>query len=81
MQSSNFDQLNPQQQIEQLRIQLEEYNYQYYVLDNPNVPDAEYDRLMLQLKDLENAHPEFYSEDSLILLSNRNNTNHMMAAV
>lgn len=61
---SNFDTLNPQQQIEQLRIQLEEYNYQYYVLDNPNVPDAEYDRLMQQLKQLEQAHPEFYREDS-----------------
>ncbi|WP_440904618.1 NAD-dependent DNA ligase LigA [Catenovulum sp. SX2] len=61
---SNFDTLNPQQQIEQLRIQLEEYNYQYYVLDNPNVPDAEYDRLMQQLKQLEQGHPEFYSEDS-----------------
>jgi DNA ligase (NAD+) len=33
-------------QIDVLKQQLEEYNYQYYVLDNPSVPDAEYDRVM-----------------------------------
>ncbi|MGL5287560.1 MAG: DNA ligase LigA-related protein, partial [Aeromonas sp.] len=38
--------------------QLTEYGYQYYVLDTPTVPDAEYDRLMRELLELEAAHPE-----------------------
>lgn len=38
--------------------QLTEYGYQYYVLDTPTVPDAEYDRLMRELIELEAAHPE-----------------------
>lgn len=51
-------------QIEQLRRQLNEYNYQYYVLDAPTVPDYEYDRLLRQLEDLEAAHPELITPDS-----------------
>ncbi|MDH5692450.1 MAG: NAD-dependent DNA ligase LigA [Gammaproteobacteria bacterium] len=50
--------------IEQLREQIEHHNYQYYVLDNPEVPDAEYDRLMRELESLEQAHPEFVSSES-----------------
>ncbi len=53
-----------QQQIKKLIHQLEEYNYQYYVLDNPSVPDAEFDRLLNQLKQLETLHPEFITKDS-----------------
>ncbi len=41
-----------------LRSQLNEYNYQYYVLDAPTVPDAEYDRLMQALKALEVEYPD-----------------------
>lgn len=52
------------QQLQQLRQQLEEYSYQYYVLDNPTVPDAEYDRLYRQLQQLETAHPELITSDS-----------------
>ncbi|MFC3030916.1 NAD-dependent DNA ligase LigA [Pseudoalteromonas fenneropenaei] len=52
------------QQIHTLRAQLEEFNYQYYVLDNPTVPDAEYDRVMRELTALEAAHPEYQSVDS-----------------
>jgi len=52
------------QQIDQLRSQLDEYNYQYYVLDTPSVPDAEYDRLMRRLVELEQAHPEFADSSS-----------------
>ena len=53
-----------QQQIEQLRSQIRLYDYQYYVLDDPTVPDAEYDRLMRELNDLEATHPEQITEDS-----------------
>lgn len=46
------------EQIQQLRSTLEGYNYQYYVLDDPSVPDAEYDRVMRELIALEQAYPE-----------------------
>jgi len=52
------------QQIDQLREQLREHNYLYYVLDEPSIPDVEYDRLFQQLKQLETAHPELISSDS-----------------
>lgn len=52
------------QQLQQLRQQLEEYSYQYYVLDNPTVPDAEYDRLYRQLQQLETEHPQLITTDS-----------------
>ena len=52
------------QQLQQLRQQLEEYSYQYYVLDNPTVPDAEYDRLYRQLQQLETEHPQLITSDS-----------------
>jgi DNA ligase (NAD+) len=54
----------PEQQIEQLRTQLEQYNYQYYVLDEPSVPDAEYDRIFRELQSLEKLHPELLRSDS-----------------
>ncbi len=47
-----------------LREQLEKHNYHYYVLDNPVISDAEYDRLFRRLLELEKAHPEFASPDS-----------------
>lgn len=49
---SDFD------RIKQLRQLLEQYNYEYYVLDNPSVADSEYDRLMTELISLETANPE-----------------------
>ena len=52
------------QRIEELRQQLERHNYSYYVLDAPTVPDAEYDRLLRELQELEEAHPEFQSPES-----------------
>lgn len=51
-------------QAESLRQQINHHNYQYYVLDNPEVPDAEYDRLMGELQKLELAHPELVSPES-----------------
>ena len=55
---------NVQQQVEHLRSALREHNYKYYVLDAPSIPDAEYDRLMQQLRQLEQAHPELVTSDS-----------------
>ena len=51
-------------EIDSLREQLESWNYQYYVLDEPTVPDAEYDRCMRRLVELETAHPQLLRADS-----------------
>lgn len=53
-----------EEQISQLRTQLRHHEYQYHVLDAPEVPDAEYDRLMRELRELETAHPELVTADS-----------------
>lgn len=50
--------------IEELRRQLNEHNYRYYVLDDPLIPDAEYDRLLRELDSLEKEHPEPVPADS-----------------
>ncbi|EHO48319.1 NAD-dependent DNA ligase LigA [Haemophilus sp. oral taxon 851] len=55
---------NIQTQIDNLRKTLRQYEYEYHVLDNPIVPDSEYDRLFHQLKALELEHPEFLTSDS-----------------
>jgi DNA ligase (NAD+) len=47
-----------------LRDLLDRYNYRYHALDDPEVPDAEYDRLMLELRALETQHPEVLTPDS-----------------
>lgn len=47
-----------------LRERLEQYNYEYYVLDDPSVPDSEYDRVHRALVELETAHPELITPDS-----------------
>ena len=47
-----------------LREQLNQYNHQYYVLDNPTVPDAEYDRLMRRLQQIESQYPSLKTPDS-----------------
>jgi len=51
-------------QAAELRRQLAHHDYRYYVLDDPQVPDAEYDRLMRELRALEAAHPELITPDS-----------------
>jgi DNA ligase (NAD+) len=48
----------------ELRSQLEDASYRYHVLDEPNIPDAEYDRLLRELDELEAAHPELRTPDS-----------------
>jgi DNA ligase (NAD+) len=47
-----------------LRSAIEAHNFAYHVLDDPTVPDAEYDRLLRRLQDLERAHPELVTPDS-----------------
>lgn len=51
-------------EIVTLKEQLEYHNYRYYVLDDPQIPDGEYDRLLGKLAALEKAHPEFAPKDS-----------------
>ncbi|WP_237932337.1 NAD-dependent DNA ligase LigA [Buttiauxella sp. S19-1] len=53
-----------EQQMTQLRTTLRHHEYLYHVLDNPEIPDAEYDRLMGELRSLEEAHPELITPDS-----------------
>ncbi|MFM8846010.1 MAG: NAD-dependent DNA ligase LigA [Gammaproteobacteria bacterium] len=48
----------------QLRRDIEYHNYRYYVLDDPQIPDAEWDRLLQELRALEAAHPELVTADS-----------------
>ena len=50
--------MNPKERVDQLCQILSEANYQYYVLDDPKMPDFEYDRLLRELEELEAAHPE-----------------------
>lgn len=50
--------------LQEIKKLLNEYNYQYYVLDNPTVSDQEYDRLMQELQSLEMKHPEWITPDS-----------------
>jgi DNA ligase (NAD+) len=56
--------MNIPQQLDNLRQALRRYEYEYHVLDNPTIPDAEYDKLFHQLKALEAAHPELITADS-----------------
>jgi len=48
----------------QLRRDIEYHNYRYYILDDPQIPDAEWDRLLQELRALEAAHPELVTADS-----------------
>ena len=54
----------PARRVEELREQIGFHNYRYYVLDDPQIPDAEYDRLLRELQALEEAHPELIRADS-----------------
>ena len=55
---------NDAKRVEDLRKQLEHHEYLYYVLDQPEISDAEYDALMRALRDIEEAHPELRTPDS-----------------
>jgi DNA ligase (NAD+) len=56
---------NVKKEIEELREKLRYHEYRYYVLDDPEISDAAYDRMMNRLKELETAHPELVTVDSL----------------
>ena len=53
-----------ERRIAELRQQLSHHDYRYYVLDDPEIPDAEYDRLLLELRALENEYPDLVTPDS-----------------
>ena len=55
---------NIEKEIAELRQQINQHDYSYYVLNSPTVADVEYDALMRRLKDLETEHPEFITPDS-----------------
>ena len=52
------------EKIEQLRLQLHQHNYNYYVLNAPEISDKEFDDLMRELQDLEKEHPEYQDDNS-----------------
>jgi DNA ligase (NAD+) len=56
--------MTPEQRAEKLRERVRYHNYRYYVLDDPEIPDAEYDRLLRELQQLEQQHPELITPDS-----------------
>ncbi|WP_319379678.1 NAD-dependent DNA ligase LigA [Thiomicrorhabdus sp.] len=58
------EELKLKQELEQLKQQIAEHNYAYYVLDNPKVSDAQYDRLYHRLLEIEQAHPDWITADS-----------------
>ena len=59
-----MDRQEAEKRIEELRREIEEHNYRYYVLDDPVITDAEYDRLMRELVALEEAFPDLITPDS-----------------
>ncbi len=56
--------MNPKEQIESLRAELTQHNYNYYVLSQPTISDFEFDAKLKQLQELEAAHPEYFDPAS-----------------
>jgi len=56
--------MSVEQKIQELREELRQHNYQYYVLDTPTISDYEFDMKLKALQDLEEKHPEFYDANS-----------------
>ena len=54
----------PSRRAAELREQLHRHAHRYYVLDEPSIPDAEYDKLFQELQAIEAAHPELLTPDS-----------------
>ncbi|MHB1459456.1 MAG: DNA ligase LigA-related protein, partial [Armatimonadota bacterium] len=59
-----MDQQTSQNRIEELRQQINEHNYRYYIMDSPIMSDAQYDSLMRELMELEDQNPQFITPDS-----------------
>ena len=53
-----------QYRLEQLRQEINYHNYRYHVLDAPIISDVEYDRLLIELKEIESQHPDWVTPDS-----------------
>lgn len=53
-----------ERRIDELRSQIKRHDYRYYVLDDPELPDAEYDKLMVELRALESEYPDLITPDS-----------------
>lgn len=53
-----------QNRINELVDLLNKYNYEYYILDNPSIEDAEYDNLIMELESLEKRYPQYIRKDS-----------------
>ncbi len=62
--AKQLDKSSARKRVQQLREQLEEYRYEYYVLDAPTVDDAVYDSLNNELKEIETEHPQLITADS-----------------
>src|SRR5215472_10331294 len=62
--STRTSKSDPGAEAEKLRAEIRHHEYQYYVLDQPEISDAEYDALMRRLKALEDEHPELMTPDS-----------------
>jgi DNA ligase (NAD+) len=56
--------MDVRRRIEELRREIEQHNYRYYVLSEPTISDREYDAFFRELEELERANPQFYSPDS-----------------
>ncbi len=56
--------MNPHQQIQALRDELNQHNYKYYVLDKPTISDFEFDQKLKLLQELETQNPDFFDENS-----------------
>lgn len=59
-----MDQRSAKKRVSELRLILEKYSYEYYVLDNPSISDYDYDKLLHELLDLETAFPDLATENS-----------------
>ncbi|MCA1056155.1 NAD-dependent DNA ligase LigA [Rossellomorea aquimaris] len=59
-----MDQQSAEKRVRELHERLNQYNYEYHVLDKPSVPDSEYDQLLRELIDLEDQYPELRTADS-----------------
>jgi DNA ligase (NAD+) len=59
-----MDQQSAEKRVQELHERLNQYNYEYHVLDKPSVPDSEYDQLLRELIELEDQNPELRSADS-----------------
>ena len=56
--------MEAKERIEWLRKELHRHNHNYYILNNPEISDLEFDKMMRELQDLEQTHPEFYDPNS-----------------